>query len=247
MIRYAFTFADGTRAVFEVDENTPPSRTPRSSEGLPACMDMDTHRCSACPMPKRARLVCPAFDAILPTIQAFDRRGSSETCELTVQQNGVTHLMSTSVQNAVRSLIGLQLALSGCPVMSRLRPMAQFHIPLSDADQTLFRVFGMYMLKQYLRLIKGGTPDWSLAQLQAFYDDVHLVNQQLAARIRAATQQDAVVNGLVILDVLGRAVQRDIQSHLERLAPRFETLFSVHKPTGFSTITARVPDSAAAN
>jgi len=239
MIRYCFTFADGSRAAFEVDEDLLPARMPRNSEGLPEYMDLDAHRCPHCPMPRGMRTVCPAFDAILPTIKTFDQRGSNETCDLTVEQSGVTHQTRTSVQNAVRSLIGLQLALSGCPTMSRLRPMARFHMPFSDADQTLFRVFGMYMLKQYLRHVRGETPDWNLADLQAFYQDIHHVNQHLAARIRAATQKDAMVNGLVILDVLAHAVQRDLQSHLERLAPRFETLFAAPKTPGLTTITQR--------
>ena len=224
MIRYSFAFANGCHADFEVDEQAPSAPTPRSSEGQPDWMDLDTHRCAHCPFPRGKRVVCPAFDAIFPAVKTFDRCVSCETCDLTVDQNGVTHQAHTTAQNAVRSLIGLQLALSGCPTMNRLRPMARFHVPLSDADQTVFRVFGMHMLKQYLRQARGETPDWTLAGLQALYSDIHNVNGRLATRIRAASHEDASVNGLVILDALAHAVEHNIQTHLERLAPCFAPL-----------------------
>lgn len=221
MIRYSFAFADGSRADFQVDELAPAAQTLRSSEGLPTWMDLDVHRCPHCPLPCKKRLVCPAMEAIVPTIECFGQRVSSDVCDLTVEQNVVTHQAHTSIQNAARSLIGLQLALSGCPTMRKLRPMARFHIPLSDADHTLFRVFGMHMLRQYLHKGKGNAPDWGLANLQALYQDIHHVNNWLAARLRDASQKDAAVNGLVILDALAHEVEHSIQTHLEQLAPYF--------------------------
>jgi hypothetical protein len=221
MIRYIFTFADGSRADFQVDELSSLPPPPRSSEGLPRWMDLDAHRCQHCPMPRGQCTVCPAIEAVYPIIQSFDLRVSSDSCELTVVQNDVTHQAHTSIQNAVRSLIGLQLALSACPTMSRLRPMARFHVPLSDGDQTLFRVFGMHMLRQYLRHAQGESPDWSLASLQALYTDIHDVNRQLADRIRAATHKDATVNGLVILDAFAHEVEYNIETNLKELAPYF--------------------------
>lgn len=222
MIRYFFAFADGCRAEFQVDELAPAAQPPRSSEGMPRWMDLDTHRCPHCPLPRNQRVVCPAMDAIITTIKSFDRRASTDTCTLTVEQNGVTHQAHTPVQNAVRALIGLQLALSACPTLSKLRPMTHFHIPLSSTDETVFRVFGMYMLQQYLRQTRGEVPDWSLANLQALYRDIHTVNNRLAARIRNASHKDAAVNGVVILDALAHAVEHNIQTHLERLAPYFD-------------------------
>ena len=221
MICYRFAFADGCRAEFQVDELAPAAPPLRSSEGMPVWMDLDAHRCPHCPLPSNQRVICPAMDAIIPTIKSFDRCVSFDMCDLTVEQNGVTHQAHTSIQNAVRALIGLQLALSACPTLSKLRPMARFHIPLSDANETVFRVFGMYMLQQYLRQAGGETPDWSLARLQALYHDIHTVNNHLAERIRAASHKDAAVNGVVILDTFAYEVEYNIQTRLEQLAPCF--------------------------
>jgi len=115
MIRYSFAFADGSRADFQVDELAPAAQTLRSSEGLPSWMDLDMHRCPHCPLPCKKRLACPAMEAIVPTIECFGQRISSDTCDLMVEQKSVTHQAHTSIQNAARSLIGLQLACRAAP------------------------------------------------------------------------------------------------------------------------------------
>jgi hypothetical protein len=221
MIRYCFAFADGEREEFHVDEQAPAAAPLRSSKGLPIWMDLDTHRCPHCPLPRNQHVVCPAMNAIAPTIQLFDRRASTDLCDLTVSQNDVTHQAHTPVQNAVRALIGLQFALSACPTLSRLRPLARFHAPLSSADETVFRVFGMYMLEQYLRQTQGERPDWHLDGLHALYHDIHTVNNRLAARIRDASHKDATVNGVVILDALAHVVEHNIHTRLAELIPSF--------------------------
>lgn len=221
MIRYRFAFADGSHAEFRVDEKAPAAPPPGSPEGLPEWMNLDTHRCSHCPLTRSKKMVCPAFEAIFSTIKSFDHRVSSDTCDLSVERNGVTYSAHTSIQNAARSLIGLQLALSGCPTMRRLRPLARFHLPLADTDETVFRVFGMHMLTQYFRHANGEAPDWSMAGLQSLYEDVHQVNRCLANRIRAASHKDAAVNGLVILDSFAHEVEYNIETNLEQLAPFF--------------------------
>lgn len=221
MIHYRFAFADGSQTGFQVDEHAPTAQPLRSSEGLPVWMNLDRHRCPHCPLPANQGVVCPAMEAILSTIKSFDRHASTDACDLTVTHDSVTYQTHTVVQNAVRALIGLQLALSACPTLSQLRPLARFHAPLSDADETLFRVFGMYMLEQLLRQTEGQPPDWKLAGLQALYQDIHTVNKQLAERIRDASHKDATVNGVVILDALANVVESSIQNGLKRLAPYF--------------------------
>ena len=222
MIHYTFDFADGSRAEFTVDEKAPVPPVPCNPEGLPSWMSLDIHRCPHCPHTRSRQMVCPAVEAILPTIKSFDLRVSSDTCDLTVEQNGITHRAHTSIQNAARSLIGLQLALSACPTMRKLRPLARFHMPLAEGDETIFRVFGMHMLRQYFRHTRGEPPDWTLTGLQALYQDIHELNRCLARRIREATHKDATVNGLVILDAFAHEVDYNIETNLGQLAPYFE-------------------------
>jgi hypothetical protein len=107
--------------------------------------------------------------------------------------------------------------------MRKLRLLARFHLPLADADETIFRVFGMHMLRQYFRQSQGEPADWSMDELQLLYRNIHELNRHLAKRIRAGTHKDATVNGLVILDAFAHEVDYNIETNLGQLAPYFES------------------------
>ena len=129
---------------------------------------------------------------------------------------------AASTQQAVRSLVGLLLALSRCPVMENLRPMAHFHLPFADMEHTQFRALGMYLIAQYLRNGMGLNPDWTLDGLLELYQNLQVVNRKLADRVRAASERDATVNGLIILDALAQSVELGINQNLKKLRPLFE-------------------------
>ena len=220
MIRYKFAFEDGSEMEFEADENGDAS-SEEYLESLPGWLALDRFCCDHCAVEPDSRRACPAALSIRPLIEAFGRRVSHENVLVTVLVNDVKMEAVTSLQNGVRSLGGLLLALSACPTMMKLRPMARFHLPFGDMDQTVFRAVGMYLTAQHLRQVKGLTPDWSLDGLKDVYGEVHRVNEKLADRIRAASQADATVNSLIILDSLGHIVELRIKKNLEKLVPLF--------------------------
>lgn len=204
MIHYFFTFADDSRWDLEIDETgTTPAPSPPSP--VPAWMKLETQRCDACTLDKRHSL-CPAAQAIAPVVETFGARISYEDLDLRVKLRGLDMRAKTQAQEAMRSIVGLLLPLSDCPVMRRLRPMARFHEPLASPEQTVFRVFGMYLVEQFLRSRQGQAADWTLDELMDLYRDVHEVNVKLAQRLRLVSAADANVNGVTLLDVLAHAV-----------------------------------------
>jgi len=219
MIEYIFTLEDGTRLNFEVDENA--SSTPPAPEQPPAWTLLGLSRCDHCPLPEDAA-VCPAALAIMPVVEAFQRRISFETLHCLVRMGEVTLEASIPTQEAVRSVVGLLLALSDCPMLARLRPMAVFHQPFASREQTVFRALGSYLLAQFLRRDAGLEPDWYLEGLRQLYSDLHKVNSRLAERLRAASEGDANVNSLVMLDTLAHAVDTSFERNVERLKPAFQ-------------------------
>ena len=220
MISYAFDFEDGGRLRFEVDECSDTS-VERPGAVLPDWVLLDNHRCEDCPLPPGSRQSCPAGLAIQPVVEAFDHRISFEKVAVTVTINDVQVSASMSTQRALRSLIGLLFALSACPVLSKLRPMARFHQPFVTRKHTTFRFLGMHLIAQYLRAEDGRTVDHDLAELRQLFHQIHLVNKGLANRIRAAGARDATVNSLIILDVLADSAELDVQRRLEELRPLF--------------------------
>lgn len=228
-IRYTFAFDGETRLEFSVDEASDPS-VELPGEPVPGWVELEPYRCDRCSLPPGSRRSCPAALAIRPVVEALDAHVSFEDVEMTVEQRGTTLRSTISIQQAARSLMGLLLPFSSCPVMCRLRPMAHFHQPLGNRLHTAFRFLGMYLIAQHMRQRDGGTPDWELRGLLELLDDIHMVNHHLSRRIRATNQKDASINALVGLDFFANNVEWSIEDSLQELRPLFVTLLDYHLP-----------------
>jgi hypothetical protein len=99
--------------------------------------------------------------------------------------------------------------------------MAYFHLPFGDPRSTVFRAIGMYLTGQYLRSRQGKNPDWELNGLLHLYDMIHEVNINLASRIRMASESDATVNCVIMLDIFGYEVETGLREGLADLKPLF--------------------------
>ncbi len=220
MIHYRFEFDPQTVIEFAIDEQSDTSYEENLTE-VPEWMRLDRYRCEGCPLDPSSRTTCPAAMAMKPVVEAFSHKISYEDVKVTVEQHDVRIEAQTTMQNAVRSLLGLLLALSSCPVVGRLRPMAQFHLPFGTREHTVFRAIGMYLTAQFVREQEGQTPDWSIDGLKEIYENVHKVNDKLADRIRAASKQDATVNSIIILDAFGYGVTMSIKNSAKKLKPIF--------------------------
>ncbi|HKJ07570.1 MAG TPA: hypothetical protein VKA76_00635, partial [Gammaproteobacteria bacterium] len=128
---------------------------------------------------------------------------------------------NTTLQRGLSSLVGLVLATSGCPHAAFFRPMARFHLPLADENETIYRATSMYLLAQYFVHREGREADLGLSGLTAIYNDVQTINRALAERLRVACEQDAPVNAVVLLDVIAKAMPLTIGSQLAELRHLF--------------------------
>jgi hypothetical protein len=219
MIRYSFTFDRDTTLEFEVADEILPVAD--QSTDLPPWVLLANHQCDDCPLPLEGHPVCPAAIAIRPVVEAFSKRISFEDVDVTVDLNGIEMKAHVSTQEAVRCLVGLLLARSACPILAKLRPMAHFHLPFGDRQHTSFRFLGMHLVAQYLRAREGLEPDWELTGFLDMLRRLRRLNARLADRIRAASELDAAVNSLVILDALASTTQLSAEKGLDRLRPIF--------------------------
>jgi hypothetical protein len=129
---------------------------------------------------------------------------------------------SISAQHALSSLFGIYMVTSGCPILSKLRPMVRFHLPFAKPFETIVRSTSMYLLSQYFVMKRGETPDWTLEGLAEIYRESNKVNRAFANRLRAAAQKDANVNAVIILSSFANAVPDTIDSQLEDLQFLFQ-------------------------
>ena len=135
--------------------------------------------------------------------------------EVTTPQR--TFVKQTDVQTGLRGLMGLVMATSGCPVLSKLKGLARYHLPFANIEETTFRTVSLYLLRQYFVQRDGGTPDLALRGLLEFYDQLQELDQAFQNRLRAASTRDANLNAINSLFSLAAAVAMSLEDQLEEL------------------------------
>lgn len=182
---------------------------------------LDFKQCPNCSLSVTKNPLCPMMATLGCAASRFSSIVSFETVDLAVITEERTVTQKTSVQRALSSLLGLLIAVSGCPHTVYFKPMARFHLPLATEDETVFRATGMYMIAQYLRKSEGLDAEFGLTGLKKIYENLRIVNMAVAGRLREATKADALVNAVILLDLFAKALPYIIDMKLEELKPVF--------------------------
>ena len=113
------------------------------------------------------------------------------------------------------------MATSGCPHTALFRPMAAFHLPLANPDETVYRAASMFLLAQYFLNKETGKADLTMRGLEAFYRSIELLNEHMAERIRAGIDKDAAINALIELDFFAKNFTFGMEERLDELRRLF--------------------------
>lgn len=225
-IHYEFTLPGGKTSSFTVklDPETLLNLAPEP-ENPPEWTALPFQQCPNCPLDKKTCKACPVALNLSDVVHQFSEIFSFErvSARVTVPER-VYVAEDISMQSALSSLLGVYMVTSGCPVLSKLRPMVRFHLPFAAELETIARSTSMYLLSQYFVSQRGGTPDWTLQGLAANYQAAGLVNRAFANRLRAAAPKDANVNALIRLHTFAQALPDTIENQLEELKFLFESV-----------------------
>lgn len=218
---YRIGLPDGSRRELTVviDGDTLVCREP-PAESRPWTA-LEYRQCPGCPLRAEATPLCPMAARLAPVVTILGPLLSHDELEVEVEWGHRRLTVHTTAQHMTSSIIGLIAATSGCPRTAFLAPMAWFHLPLATEEETVFRAVSTYLLGQYLVAVAGGTPDWTLAALTQRYRTLHEINMAMAQRLRDAGTDDAAVNGVVLLDLLAKAIPFSVGESLESLRPLF--------------------------
>jgi hypothetical protein len=222
-INYRFTFKDGSHRELEVRLD---SRTLHIHGATPtpaaAWTRLESDRCANCPLDPARHTHCPIAAHLVQPLEFFGTFVSYTNVDTVIQTAERTYIRHAALQDAARSLMGIYMVSSGCPIMEKLKPMVRFHLPFATIEETTSRAVSMYLTAQYLRQRHGLLPDWELTGLAKMYDQVSRLNISFARRIRRAMAEDAGINAIGILDILANAVRFSVtEQHLEELAGDF--------------------------
>jgi len=199
-ISYRFKFPTFTKDfVVRLDKETLLIDLPRRPNP-PAWTEMKSFQCEHCPLDATQVTHCPVAVNLVELIDFFSEFISHEKVQLEIETPERSYSKHASLQSAMSSLLGIYMVTSGCPIMSRLKPMVRFHLPFASLEETRYRAMSMYLMAQYFLYRQGKPADWSLAGLVKIYDDIRTVNLNFFNKMTAMKVRDAGLNAISILD-----------------------------------------------
>lgn len=216
-IVYRFHFPTGAEEIrLEFDAETFLLKTRPEAEA-PAWASLDFHKCGHCPLSSAEHPACPFAHSLSGYVDSFGHLVSHEEVEIEVITPSRRIMARRPLQSGIASMVGLIGATSGCPTLSFYRPMARFHLPFAEEEETVFRVVALYLMRS---LIEHDSSDF--ARLNAVMAEVGKVNESMAERIKDGFDKDAMVNAIVILDCFAMTVPMAIESRFDGLSRIFK-------------------------
>lgn len=219
-ITYNLHLKSGKEYTFEVDVDRQDCTVEANNETHTFWTQLDYNQCSNCPLQASSHKYCPAALDIEDIARKFEDIISIERADVWVHTKDRSFFKNCDVQEALKSLFGLIMASGSCPILSRLKPLAHFHLPFANLDETVHRLAGTYLIKQ--RLIyreEKSDPDWDLKGIEKLYGELETVNVHLMNRLRNASKKDANFNALYIFVTLTSLIAMDINKMLEAINP----------------------------
>jgi hypothetical protein len=220
-IHYTLRFPGGGSLEFPLEFTRADFTLVVSERSTPEWTLLERHQCEHCPLDPASSPRCPLAVAILDVVEATDQLVSHDTAEVRVVFETRTLSATVPAADALRSLMGLLIPTSGCPHTAFFRPMARFHLPFSDQDETLYRVTSMYALAQRIRGARGLEVDPGYDGLADVYADINLVNEHVVERLREAADKDSTRNAVTLLDVFAQLVPMQLDEPLDEELPFF--------------------------
>ncbi len=193
-IDYAFKFGDGTTIHITVPLELSPVTA--VDEEIPGWVKLNHEKCSNCTLNGKDHPYCPVALRTFRIAKKFSEIISYERADVTVRVRDRVFSKNLDMNTSLRSLMGLCMALSTCPTMGRMRPMALDHLPFSSLEETAGRVVRFYLFKQFFVMKNGGEPDWELKGLLNLYQELNISTSAFMERIRSASVKDANLNAV---------------------------------------------------
>jgi len=220
-ISYNFEFKDGApwNYVLEFDDQN--VYVSKADDAPKPWTHLDFHKCGHCPLNSTTSPQCPVAKNLNKIVEDSKGTLSITKAKVTVVTPERTYSKECATQDGLRSLFGMVMASSGCPRLDWLRPLARFHLPFADVDETLFRVLSLQLVEDYL-LGKSSEKNAAATHLEKRYRDVERVNHTFIERIRSYCKADADKNAIAALDVYAQLFPFHLEDNFRALRELFK-------------------------
>lgn len=183
--------------------------------------NLNFEKCQNCPLNESQVKQCPIAKNLNHLTFFFKDTKSFKKSMIFVETEERAYAKNASIQEGLFSIFGVIMATSDCPHMNFLKPMARFHLPFSTPEETMFRAYSTFLLKEYLN--ENYSRD-VLNQLFALYKETQMVNDGILARIRKIAKGDANQNAVIILNNFTQIMEVDRSTDLSMVKEMFKNI-----------------------
>jgi len=221
-IEYRFKFNDSKQEdlSYEVDISKNSNEHLRTAQ--PAkWTKLENEQCVNCPYKVGEVEHCPAALDIEKVVNDFSQLPGYKKIDIEVITSERTISKHTGVEQGLRSLLGLIMANSSCPILKKLKPMTHTHLPFASQNEFIIRSVESYLMRQYFLHQESKTGDWDLNELIELNKQLQLVNQAIWQRIHVACQNDSNLKALLNFFTLSSSVTNSLEAQLQNIKPFF--------------------------
>ena len=191
----------------------------KSLAAAPKWTRLDYQQCSNCPLSKDKFSHCPAAIDLYQVIEDFKGLPAIKKAKVEVHTPQRDYSKQVSLEEGLRSLLGLIMATSSCPVLGRLRPMAEQHLPFASNQEFTLRAISLYLAGQYFNLREGRSCDWELKGLVETFQQLQLVNQAFWQRIHDTCAGDSNLKALLTFFSMSSGMSFMLEVQLQKIRP----------------------------
>ncbi|MDA8792000.1 hypothetical protein N9N67_02070 [Bacteriovoracaceae bacterium] len=225
IIKYYIVTEDQQNLEYEIQLDPMNSIMKRTSSIPPMpWTNLENCKCESCPLNVKKHKQCPVAVNLSDFIETFKNQKSFSKVSTKVVTGQRTYLKESDLQTTLKSIFGLIMATSGCPILDPLRPMAKFHLPFATIEETMMRSISMFLLRKYME-DENENVQLNLDQLNEEYRKIAHVNQWIAKRLNTITRTEegeADKNAISQLNNYTQFLAIEIECNLDSIKKIFD-------------------------
>lgn len=214
-IQYTFDL-EHEKLQYEVDVDRTFDLTQTRPEA-PPWAELSHNQCPNCPLTVKDCAYCPAAVDLVQVVTDFQQLPAVEAAKVRVVTPEREYFKETTLEEGLRSLMGLIMASSACPILHKLKPNARNHLPFASQDEFIIRSSALYLLRQYFNYREGKRPDWDLQGLISINEELGTLNQAFWQRVHEACESDSNLKALLSFFNLSSSVSYSLEAQLQRV------------------------------
>ncbi|MVW76113.1 DUF6901 family protein [Pseudomonas xionganensis] len=190
-----------------------------AAKAAPAWTRLEHQQCSNCPLSRDNFSHCPAAVDLHRVIEDFQGLPAFKKAQVWVRTPEREYSKQVSLEEGLRALLGVIMATSACPVLGKLRPMAQNHLPFANNQEFALRTVSLYLTRQYFNFREGRHADWELKGLVRMFQQLQLVNQAFWQRIHDTCEGDSNLKAFLTFFSMASSMTYSLETQLQKIRP----------------------------